>query len=76
VSMRRVPDWLRYLAIVGNLVFLLWVLYNGINEGFRATPVQFASYFGVMALFVVNAAILALDGRRDVLDARAEKRGP
>ena len=25
----------KYLAIAGNVLFILWVMYNGIDEGFR-----------------------------------------
>ena len=27
----------KYLAIAGNVLFILWVTYNGIDEGFRGT---------------------------------------
>jgi hypothetical protein len=51
--------WLRYGAIVGDVVFVLWIVRNGINEGFSAPPVQMASYFGLVVLLALNAALLA-----------------
>ena len=27
----------KYLAIAGNVLFILWVTYNGIDEGFQGT---------------------------------------
>ena len=27
----------KYLAIAGNVLFILWVSYNGIDEGFSGT---------------------------------------
>jgi hypothetical protein len=56
---RRVRSWLRYAAIAGDVVFVLWVTYNGIDEGFRGTPVQMASFVGLIVLLGLNAALLA-----------------
>jgi hypothetical protein len=63
--MRRVPEWLRFVAIAGNVLYLLWVMYNGVSEGFRGTPVYIVTMIGVMGLFVLNAVILALDRSSD-----------
>ena len=30
----------KYLAIAGNVLFILWVTYNGIDEGFQGTLVE------------------------------------
>ena len=30
----------KYLAIAGNVLFILWVTYNGIDEGFRGTLLE------------------------------------
>ena len=49
---------LRYLAIAGNALFALWILYNGIDEGFGATPVQLASYIGLWCLLALNSFLL------------------
>jgi hypothetical protein len=51
---------LRYLAVAGNIVFVLWILYNGIEEGFQATaPLQILLYIGMLILLSVNAAVLS-----------------
>ena len=49
---------LRTLVIAGNLLMFLWILYNGINEGFRATPIETASYLALMMLLLINAVVL------------------
>ena len=49
---------LRYLAIAGNVLFSLWLLYNGIDEGFQATPMQLTSYIGLWALLALNTFLL------------------
>ncbi|MGA2967692.1 MAG: hypothetical protein ABSD69_00775 [Candidatus Levyibacteriota bacterium] len=49
---------LKYLAIIGNVVFILWVTYNGIDEGFKGTPVQLASYIGLTAVLVLDIFLL------------------
>jgi len=56
VGIRR---WLRFAAIAGDVVFVLWIVRNGISEGFSAPPVQMASYLGLVVLLGLNAALLA-----------------
>jgi len=48
----------KYLAIAGNVLFILWVTYNGIDEGFHGTMVQKASYVGLMMLLVLNTVLI------------------
>jgi hypothetical protein len=48
----------KYLAIAGNALFILWVTYNGIDEGFRGTLVQKVSYAGLMLLLVLNTVLI------------------
>ena len=50
---------LRIAAILGNVLFILWITYNGIDEGFRGTPVQVASYIALVALLLLNIVLLA-----------------
>ena len=50
--------FLKYCAVAGNILFILWMLYNGIDEGFRATPYQIASYVGLTLLLLLNSVLL------------------
>ena len=50
----------RYVAVLGNVLYILWVTYNGINEGFRGSPVQVVSYIGLVTLLMLNIVLLAL----------------
>lgn len=45
-------------AIAGNILFTLWILYNGINEGFQGTIIEKFSYVTLMGLLVLNAFLL------------------
>jgi len=49
---------LRYMALAGNAVFFLWIIINGINEGFKGTPVEKVSYIVLLALLVVNFTLI------------------
>jgi len=49
---------LKYLAIAGNFVFILWVTFNGIDEGFRGTVYQKFSYIGLLTLLTLNIVLL------------------
>ncbi len=53
---------LKYLAIFGNGLFILWMLYNGMDEGWRATPIQLANYIGLTVLLLLNSFLIL---RRD-----------
>jgi hypothetical protein len=48
----------RYAAIFGNLVFVLWILYNGINEGVKGTIYEIISYIGLMLLLLLNTLLI------------------
>jgi hypothetical protein len=50
--------FIRYITIIGNAVFVLWLLANGIDEGFRATRVQLASYICLFVLFGLNTYLI------------------
>lgn len=49
---------LKYLAIFGNTVFVLWILYNGIDEGFKGTPIQIVVYLALISLLILNTVII------------------
>jgi len=51
---------LRFIAILGNFLFILWITYNGIDEGFRGTPLQVVSYISLVALLLLNIILLFL----------------
>jgi len=54
----RVRSWLRYAAVAGNVVYLLWIIRNGIEQGFRGRPVEVVSWVGLLVLLILNAALL------------------
>ena len=49
---------LRYAVITGNAVFILWITYNGIDEGFSGTMVQKVSYVGLLILLILNIILV------------------
>lgn len=49
---------LKFLALAGNILLVLWVTYNGIDEGFRGTVYQKISYVGLILLMALNSALL------------------
>ena len=56
-------ELLSWAAVAGNILLVLWILYNGINAGFQGTLLEKISYFSLMGLLAVNT-ILLLDGGR------------
>ena len=56
-------ELLSWAAVAGNILLVLWILYNGINAGFQGTLLEKISYFSLMGLLAVNT-ILLLGGSR------------
>lgn len=51
---------LGYVAIVGNLIYIFWILHNGLNEGLSgATLVQIISFVGLLILLAIDAVLLS-----------------
>jgi hypothetical protein len=59
VGTRKIARW---AAIIGNVVFILWIVYNAIDSGFVGRPAEIASAIGLLALLALNAFLL---GTRD-----------
>jgi len=49
---------LKSAAITGNILFVLWVTYNAIDDGFRGTLPEKLSYIGLMGLLATNTFLL------------------
>jgi hypothetical protein len=49
---------LTYLAVAGNILFVLWLLFNGMDEGWKATPYQIMSYLGLTFLLALNTYLI------------------
>ncbi len=60
--MKELKKILMILTVAGNILFMLWVTYNGIDEHFQGTVWQKLSYIGLMGLLMANT-YLVLGGR-------------
>jgi len=49
---------IKKLVIAGNVTFILWIWFNGIDEGFSGPPLQVVSYIGLTALLITNIVLL------------------
>jgi hypothetical protein len=49
---------IQHIAVAGNVIFFLWILYNGINEGFQGTRLEMVSYIGLMVLLILDAFLI------------------
>ena len=46
------------IAILGNVLYFLWILSNGLDEGFKGTTGQVVSYAGILVLLALNSVLL------------------
>ncbi|MEJ2195003.1 MAG: hypothetical protein P8X73_09130 [Ignavibacteriaceae bacterium] len=49
---------LHFIAISGNIIFVFWILMNGINEGFEGTLPEIFSFIGLIVLLLLKAFLL------------------
>jgi hypothetical protein len=50
----------RYFAIAGSMLFVFWILFNGMDEGFQpATPAEMIQYLSMIVLLSVTATLLS-----------------
>jgi hypothetical protein len=49
---------LRYAALTGNVIFSLWITYNGLKAGFSGTIYEKLSYVGLMVLLTLNSFLI------------------
>ena len=61
-SLKRWARWLVWIAVGGDGIFIAWLVYNAIDDGFRGTGPQIASGVGLVALLALNVYLL-LRGR-------------
>ncbi len=47
-----------YLAIAGNVLFIFWIMFNAMDEGFKGTLPEKISFFAMIALLAANAILL------------------
>jgi hypothetical protein len=51
-------ELLTIAALIGNLLFMLWITYNGLHEHFRGTVYEKFSYIGLMGLLIINSLLI------------------
>jgi hypothetical protein len=49
---------MKYAAVSGNIVFVFWILFNAMEEGFKGTLPEKASFFGIIGLLLLNSILL------------------
>lgn len=51
---------LQNIAIAANILYFLWMIYNGIDEGFQAgSIVQLVAIIGMICLLLLNIFLLS-----------------
>lgn len=54
---------LRYLVVFGDVMFILWILYNAIDEGFKGVgSVEAVALSSLIMLLIFNIALLSIKG--------------
>lgn len=58
MSRSDVIKLIKILVTAGNIIFILWILVNGINENFSGTRVEVVSSIGLISLLILNTVLL------------------
>ena len=51
-------ELLAFAAIAGNILFVLWILYNGMDENFQGTTIEKIASSTLVVLLAVNTLLL------------------
>jgi hypothetical protein len=54
----QITQFLRFAAIAGNILFVLWVSFNAMDEGFSGTLVEKISGVSLICLLITNSILL------------------
>ena len=55
---KQLNDLLRYAAIAGNILFILWISFNAMDEGIKGTLVQKVAGITMILLLGTNIFFL------------------
>ena len=58
MEMDKLKTLLRYAALAGNILFVLWIAFNAMDEGFKGTLIQKLSGLGLICLLILNCILL------------------
>jgi hypothetical protein len=56
---------IKYLALAGNVLYILWILYNAFDSGFQERPVQAIALTGLMALLILNILLISRSNKNN-----------
>lgn len=49
---------IKYVALIGNGLYILWVILKGVSQGFQWTPAQIMTYVFLLFLMGINIFLL------------------
>jgi len=55
---KQLIDLLRYAAIAGNILFILWISFSAMDEGFRGALIEKVSGITLIMLLATNSFFL------------------
>jgi len=55
---KQLSDLFRYAAIAGNILFVLWISFNAMDDGFKGTLVEKACGITLIMLLATNSFFL------------------
>ncbi len=59
-------NMVKNILIVGNVVFVLWIIYNGIDEGFSGTVIEKVSFIALVSLLALNTWFIAREQEKTI----------
>ncbi|MFE3279366.1 hypothetical protein [Nocardia sp. NPDC059239] len=59
IAKEGIMTWLKLISIAGSALFILWILYNGMDSGWAGTGPEIVSYVAIMALLALNIVLMS-----------------
>jgi hypothetical protein len=64
---KNLSAFMRNAAIAGNILFILWMTFNALKEGFSGTIYEKLSYVGLVCLLVLNSYLVLVAKQRQIV---------
>jgi hypothetical protein len=64
---KNLSAFMRNAAIAGNILFILWMTFNALKEGFSGTIYEKLSYVGLVCLLALNSYLVLAAKQRQIV---------
>ena len=65
---KNLTPFMRSAAMAGNILFILWMTFNALKEGFSGTIYEKLSYVGLVCLLILNSYLVLAASKQRLIE--------